>query len=240
MSGKIVGQCKVRGTLLWPSLWEKNEAKVADESTPKDPKKARWSADIRISKSDTDTLSVLRNAMKEVYTEAKTPDVKKWRPTFRREEFFETHLSEKNQDGFPLRDGDLRDGDIYANCAFIRATERNKRPLTAKVVGNGVFTKLMTKDRVEEELYSGSECDFILQFYYYPNKTSPSGDKVEEGIGCKLMAVIKIADGDPIGGMREPDLSEYGYGSEIGDKDSDNIGDVNDLSGKSSYSDEDF
>lgn len=133
----------------------------------------KYSMSILIPKSDKKTLSEIKEAIEE----AKKAAIKdKWNGKL------PANLR------IPLRDGDLErsDDDVYAGHYFINANSKIK-PLA------------IDSDKQEildlSEVYSGCYGRVVINFYPY----SAPGNK---GIGCGLLGVQKLHDGEPLGGGR--------------------------------------
>ncbi|NQD97629.1 DUF2815 family protein [Staphylococcus xylosus] len=99
----------------------------------------------------------------------------------------------------PLRDGDVeREGDkAYENAYFINAKSKRKPQIMDKE--NGVYIN------DPEQFYSGCYMHVTVNFYPY----AVSGSK---GIACGLINILKIADGEPLGGggaKAEDDFAEF-------------------------------
>lgn len=89
-----------------------------------------------------------------------------------------------------LRDGDAeRDDEAYAGCYFINANSTNKP---------GVVDADMNAILDPNEVYSG--CYARVSVTMYPYNTQGS-----KGIACGLNNVMKVADGDRLGGGTSPE-----------------------------------
>lgn len=85
----------------------------------------------------------------------------------------------------PLRDGDTeRDGEEYENCFFLNAKTTTQPP----VIGRDM-QPVMSKD----EVYSGCFARANVNFYAYNHKGS-------KGIAVGLNSIMKLADGERLGG----------------------------------------
>ncbi len=133
----------------------------------------KFSMSILIPKSDKKTLGEIEEALEEV---RKVAVKDKWGgkipPNLR----------------IPLRDGDEErpDDEVYVGHYFINANSKT-RPL------------VLDSDKQEvmdlSEVYSGAYGKAVINFYAY----SAPGNK---GIGCGLLGVQKLYDGEPLGGGR--------------------------------------
>lgn len=96
----------------------------------------------------------------------------------------------------PLRDGDEeRDDEAYAGCMFINASSKGKPGLIDR------YKKEITD---EEELYSGCYGRASINFYPF----DASGNR---GVAAGLNNLLKLEDGEPLGGRQsaENDFADY-------------------------------
>lgn len=86
----------------------------------------------------------------------------------------------------PLRDGDLErpDDEAYENSYFINANAKTQP---------GVVDKNIQKILNQDEVYSGCYGKASITFYAF----NTSGNK---GIACGLNHIMKVKDGEPLGG----------------------------------------
>lgn len=89
----------------------------------------------------------------------------------------------------PIHDGDERDGEEFANCFYLNAS--NKFPIN---VVDAQKNPLDPKD-----IYSGCYVNATLQFY--PYKSS------KNGVGVSISALQKVRDGKHLGGGN-PDTTD--------------------------------
>lgn len=130
----------------------------------------KFSVSLIIPKKDKATIAKIEAAIKEAIEEGKSKK-------------FGGVIPKKLKT--PLRDGDEeRDDEAYANSFFINANS-NQRPIIVDEDKNEIIDK--------EEVYSGCYAKAIITFYPYDF----NGTK---GIGCGIQAVMKVADGDRLGG----------------------------------------
>lgn len=152
---------------------------------------ARYSASVLIPKTDTATLTKIKNAVEAAYTEgaAKLKGTSKSIPA----------LSALKT---PLRDGDAErpDDPAYAGHYFLNANNKEKP---------GVVDKNRDKIIDNAELYSGIYARCSLSFFAF----NSNGNK---GIACALNHVQKIRDGEPLGSRTkaEDDFND-GYDDEF-------------------------
>jgi hypothetical protein len=95
----------------------------------------------------------------------------------------------------PLRDGDEErpDDENYAGCYFLNASSKNK-PGIAKPIGKGADGKVKFQEITDTtEVYSGCYAKVSLNFY-------PFDMKGNRGIAAGLNNVVKVQDGDFLGG----------------------------------------
>ena len=100
----------------------------------------------------------------------------------------------------PLRDGDDKDDDVYADHFYVNA-KCNTRP--------GVVDKHCNPITEEEEVYSGVWAVVSVTFYGY----DVSGNK---GVACGLNNIMKWKDDDHLGGRvsAESDFGDMGLDEE--------------------------
>lgn len=86
----------------------------------------------------------------------------------------------------PLRDGDAERPDDagYAGCYFINANSSRRVP---------IIDRQCRAIMDQEEVYSGCYCNVKVSFFPY----NTSGNR---GIGCGLVAIQKVRDGERMGG----------------------------------------
>lgn len=95
----------------------------------------------------------------------------------------------------PLRDGDEErpDDEAYAGHYFLNATSKNK-PGIAKPIGKGADDKTKFQEITDStEVYSGCYARVSINFY-------PFDAKGNRGIAAGLNNVVKVQDGDFLGG----------------------------------------
>lgn len=98
----------------------------------------------------------------------------------------------------PLRDGDTeRDDDIYADCWFINASNKN-RP-AVKVAEAGITSDALD----DEDFYSGCFGAAVLSFYPF----DASGNR---GVAAGLEVVVKTRDGEKLSGGINADAALAG------------------------------
>ena len=97
----------------------------------------------------------------------------------------------------PLRDGDAErdDDEVYSGTVFFSANS-NKRP--------GVVDKALQPIISPEEIYPGCIIRASINFYAYDFKG-------KKGVACGLQNVMKVRDGEVIGGRSraEDDFADY-------------------------------
>ena len=146
----------------------------------KDPKSInggtpRFGMSAVVSKSDRQTVKALQDGQRAAY------------------ELHKDRLKNKNGTIPPMesiklaiRDGDLDrpDDPVYANCIFVNANSETP-PRLYDVNGNEIMDR--------SEIYSGCYGKVAVEFFVF----NTNGNR---GIGCRLHAVQKIRDGEPLGG----------------------------------------
>ncbi|SDG48322.1 DUF2815 family protein [Desulfosporosinus hippei] len=140
----------------------------------------KYSTAILIPKSDKDTLRKIKAAVDA----AKELGKSKW-PNGKIPANCKT----------PLRDGDEErpDDEAYAGHYFLNASSKNK-PGIAKPVGKGADGKTKFQEITDStEVYSGCYAKVSLNFY-------PFDTKGNRGIAAGLNNVVKVQDGDFLGG----------------------------------------
>lgn len=176
--------------------------------------KTEYSVRCIVSKDDTDTLSLIRKAMKKAFAQKFGEDTSKWPPKFRKEDFFTSHLSEEGKDGCFLRDGDFTDYEYLKNNVFFDARDAAKpprkpnRPDCGKQIAEGKWTRL-TGSAIEDEIYGGCYAKVVIDLRAYDNKDSNA-----KGISVYLKGVLKTNDGERIGGGTPLDTNSV-FGEEV-------------------------
>jgi hypothetical protein len=141
----------------------------------------KFSVSLIIPKSDKKTVAKVKAAINAAIEQGKTS---KWKGKLPKD--LKT----------PLRDGDVEreDDEVYADSYFINANCTTKP---------GVVDKYKQPITDEEQIYSG--CYGIASVNFYPYDTA--GNK---GIACGLNNLMKVKDGDFLGGRAsaESDFAE--------------------------------
>ena len=148
-----------------------------DENTEK-----KYNIAILIPKSDTQTVTIIRQAIANAVEEGKT---KKWGGK----------LPAKKDNLDPLRDGDEEflagtKGEEYKGCYFLNA-KSGRKPVIMDTKHN-----VLTSD---DEFYSGCYGAATINFFSYDKGAS-------KGIGVGLNSLLKIRDGERIGSSSNPDV----------------------------------
>lgn len=152
----------------------------------------KFSASLIIPKSDTATIKKMQAAIKEAAKIGK-----------------DTKFGGKIPANLktPLRDGDddRPDDEAYANSMFVNASSHT--PPGVIDLNRNVITD-------KEEVYSGCYAIVSVNFYAY----NSNGNK---GIACGLNNLMKVADGDPLGGRisAEDDFADVDFGEDDEDVD---------------------
>lgn len=147
----------------------------ANVFTPKaDPSgRVRYSASLIIKKSDTKTVSRIKETIKEMLADEEVVKI----------------LGGKTKGiDIPLHDGDEdREGDAaYANCYYLNAkASEDYPPKIFDLAGEEIVDKA--------EVYSGCYCQAVITFF-------PYNQQGHRGIGVGLAGLRKIRDGEPLSG----------------------------------------
>lgn len=130
----------------------------------------KYSVSLIIPKSDTKTVEAIKAAIQNALKAGVGKFGGKIPPVY------------KN----PLRDGDAErpEDEAYKGCYFINANCKTKP---------GVVNAMRKPIENEEELYSGCYGYASITFYAF----NTNGNK---GVACGLNNLMKVADGDPLGG----------------------------------------
>lgn len=140
----------------------------------------KYMTNVLIPKDEKETLDAIRGAIE---TAKKQAIVSKWGG------------KEPKKLDMPLRDGDEKDDDVYADHFYVNA-KSNTRP--------GIVDKDLTPIVDEEEIYSGVWAYVSVTFYGY----DVSGNR---GIACGLNNIKKFKDDDKLGGRvsAESDFADF-------------------------------
>lgn len=161
-------------------------AHVWEPASINDSDEKKYSASIIIPKSDTKTIKAIQAAVEAA---KRVGMEKKWGGKL-----------PKNLK-LPLRDGDEeREDEAYQDSYFVNASSKQ----APQIVGPRC-TQIMSQD----EVYSGCYCVASLNFYPFDTNGS-------RGIACGLNNIMKIRDGEPLGGRASAesdfaDLEIEGY-----------------------------
>lgn len=164
-----------------------------------DGQKPKYSVSLIIPKSDKDTVSKIKAAIKEAYTDGEgvLKGTGKTVPAM-------------DMIKIPLRDGDKErpEDPVYAGSYFVNASS---------IQQPGVVDARRQPIIDTSEMYSGVYGRASINFYAF-NK---SGNR---GIACGLQNLQKIKDGDPLGGIsRAEDDFNDGFSVETDDEDIDDL-----------------
>ena len=161
---KVITGVKTRWS--YANVWQ---AKSINGSTPK------FSVSLIIPKSDTKTVTAVKNAIQAAYDEgqSKLKGSSKSVPAL-------TAIKT------PLRDGDVErpDDAAYKDCYFINANS---------ATAPGIVDAARNPIIEHSEVYSGVYGRASINFYAF----NSNGNK---GIACGLNNLQKISDGEPLGG----------------------------------------
>ena len=134
-----------------------------------------YSTAVLIPKTDKETLSKIKQAVDAALERGKT-------------ELWKGKIPANVKK--PLRDGDVeKEGDdTYAGMCFLNCKSKQKPPVVNKQLEPIVDA---------DQIYSGMYANLSLTFY-------PFSKDGNNGVGCALNSVRKVADGDPLGGRSNP------------------------------------
>lgn len=137
----------------------------------------KYSVSLIIKKSDKKTLALVKAAIQEAIEKGKS-------------DLWNGKLPKKALK-VPLRDGneDRDEDDNYAGCFFINASSKTKPGVV------DIYRKPITD---EEQVYSG--CYAIASVNFYPYDTAGN-----IGIACGLNNIMKVKDGEFLGGRASAD-----------------------------------
>lgn len=156
--------------LSYANIWEPREGDNGD---------LKYSTSILIPKSDKETLKKIKAAVDA----AKELGKSKWGGKI------------PANCKTPLRDGDEErpDDEAYAGHYFLNASSKNK-PGIAKPIGKGPDGKTKFQEITDStEVYSGCFAKVSINFY-------PFDAKGNRGVAAGLNNIVKIQDGDFLGG----------------------------------------
>lgn len=116
----------------------------------------------------------------------------------------------------PLRDGDEErpDDEAYVGHYFLNASSKNK-PGIAKPIGKGADGKMKFQEITDStEVYSGCYARVSLNFFPFDKKGS-------RGVAAGLNNVVKIQDGEFLGGRAniQDDFADVEFDDEFADDD---------------------
>lgn len=158
-----------------------------------DSQEPKYSVSLIIPKSDKDTIKKIKEAIENAKIQGKTRK-------------FEGKMPANLKT--PLRDGDEErpDDEAYANSYFVNANCKTKP---------GIVDKECNKILDQDEVYSGCYGRASISFYPY----NVSGSK---GIACGLSHIMKLKDGEPLGGRSTPE-SDFNDGFTFDDDEDDEL-----------------
>ncbi|USL89272.1 hypothetical protein vBBceSLY1_00053 [Bacillus phage vB_BceS_LY1] len=163
----------------------------------------KYSTAVLIPKSDKKTLKKIQDAVNEAKEQGKKD---KWGGKI------------PANAKLPLRDGDeeFPEDEAYAGHYFLNASNKQKpgiaKPTGKDSKGKTIFTPITD----ETEVYSGCYCKLSLNFYPF----NANGNK---GVAVGLNHIVKVQDGEPLGGgaSLENDFEEEDFEIEIDGDDED-------------------
>ena len=158
--------------LTYAFLWTPRSSSENDGGQDESGKK--YSVSILIPKNDQNTLNKLNAAIQQAIMAGQ------------KKGYWGDKLPVKFK--LPIRDGDvegIEKGEEYLGHWFLNAAS-SRRPHIVDISRNDIWE--------ESEVYSGCYARVCLNLFAFSN----NGNK---GIGCRLEAVQKLADGEPLGGV---------------------------------------
>lgn len=170
----VFGPCRLSYTHLF------------NKYTPEGGGEGKYMTNVIIPKDEKKTLNALESAIAEA---KKAGIVSKWGG------------KEPKKIDLPLRDGDEKDDEAYADSMFVNA-KSSTRP--------GVCDKRKVAITDEDEVYSGMWAYVSVTFYAY----DVNGNK---GIACGLNNVMKFKDDDRLGGRISAAADFDGFGDDDDD-----------------------
>lgn len=141
----------------------------------------KYSTAVLIPKSDKKTVDKIKAAIEEAKQEGKE---KKWGGKV------------PGRGSWALRDGDeeFPDDEVYAGHYFLNASNKQKPGIARPIGKNKVTGKTDFEEITDEtEVYSGCYAKLSLNFYPF----DANGNK---GVAVGLNHIVKVADGEPLGG----------------------------------------
>jgi hypothetical protein len=155
---------------------------VFNKYTPEsgDSADGKYMTNVLIPKSETETIDAIKQAIEAA---KKAGIVSRWGG------------KEPKKLDMPLRDGDEKEDDVYADHFYVNA-KSNTRP--------GIVDKDLNPIVDEEEIYSGVWAYVSVTFYAY----DVSGNR---GVACGLNNIKKFKDDDKLGGRvsAESDFADF-------------------------------
>ncbi len=167
----IFGPCRLSYTHLF------------EKYTPEGGGDGKYMTNVLIPKKEKKTIKALEDAIEAA---KKAGIVSKWSG------------KEPKKLDLPLRDGDEKDDDVYADHLFVNA-KCNTKP--------GVVDKNKQAITDEEEVYSGMWAYVSVTFYAY----DVNGNK---GIACGLNNIMKFKDDERLGGRVSAESDFDGVGGD--------------------------
>ena len=159
----VIGPCR----LSYTHLFEKYSGPDGDES------RAKYQTGVLVPKTQDETVKALKKCIQAAYNQAVT---KYWGGK-------KPNIPETSEN-YPLRDGDRKDDDNYADHYYLNA-KTGKRPSVTDRSGAPIVD--------EDEIYSGVWAWVCVTFYGYKAKGKC-------GIATALEAVRKCKDDEQFGG----------------------------------------
>ncbi|AFE86266.1 hypothetical protein PBC1_030 [Bacillus phage PBC1] len=161
---------------------------------------AKYSTAVLIPKTDKVTIKKIQDAMEEAKKAGKDS---KWGGKI------------PANAKMPLRDGDeeFPEDEAYVGHYFLNASNKQK-PGIAKPIGKDANGKTKFEEITDEtEVYSGCYCKLSLNFYPF----NANGNK---GVAVGLNHIVKVQDGEPLGGgaSLSVDFEDEDFDIDLGDE----------------------
>ncbi len=161
------------------------------EPRTQDGQRPRYSVTILIPKSDQVTMDKIKQAIDT----AKQIDIWRWGGKI------PTDLKDPVHDGDGQKPNGGEYGEECMQCNVINASSKFQP---------GIVDQNLIRITDRSEVYSGIYARVVVRFFPYNNEN--------KGIGCELINVQKIADGEPLGGRNKPE-DDFNDGADFGSKD---------------------
>ena len=145
----------------------------------------KYSVSLLIPKTDTETINKIKKAVNEAKEIGKTS---KWSNKI------------PSNCKLPLRDGDVEreDDEVYKNHYFVTATSKTKPDIRIYKGKKADGKPILEETDNSTEVYSGCYARDSVNFY-------PFDAKGNKGVACGLNSIVKVMDGEALGGRSSAD-----------------------------------